>query len=106
MNCMKKRLTEVLAAALLLSSFTACGDTASETTAADTTAAETEKETTALEARIAIPDDLPDKDYGGASFVSLCASGQEDALVIEELDGEIVNDETYNMNLRVEERFM
>ena len=106
MNCIKKWLTAALAAALLLSCFTACGDTtASETTAADTAAAETEKETTAQEARIAIPDDLPDKDYGGTNFISLCAKGEEDMLVIEELDGEIVNDAIYNMNLRVEDRF-
>jgi len=100
----RKWILTVLTAALLLPSLAACGSSAETETTAET-AESAAAETTAAEARIAIPDDLPEKTYGGANFISLCSGGDVENLIVEELDGEIVNDAVYNMNLRVEERF-
>ena len=103
---MKKFTILTLVLAMLLASFSACGDSTSDSSSSvDTAAMEETKETTALEARAAIPDDLPERDYSGANFISLCGEGDIPKLIVEELDGEIVNDATYNMNLRVEERY-
>ena len=69
---MKKFTILTLVLAMLLASFSACGDsTADSSSSVDTAAMEETKETTALEARAAIPDDLPERDYSGANFISL-----------------------------------
>ncbi|MBQ3592388.1 MAG: methionine ABC transporter substrate-binding protein, partial [Clostridia bacterium] len=62
---MKKTIITLLLAAMMLSTLAACGDSgAADNTDAGNTAAETQtadpaKETTALEARLAVQDELP-----------------------------------------------
>jgi len=99
---MRKHMTKILAALLLLSVFTACGDDASPVVT-ESSAAETETET-AAETELA--DNLPDKDYGGsdvmiwgdvASFKYFYDSEKE--------TGEVVNDAVYKRNQTVSERF-
>ena len=70
-----KRMFSALLAALMLAPLASCGDTAEANTddTADTAAVETEAETTEEEARLAMPDNLPDKDYEGSDF-TVCAT--------------------------------
>jgi len=72
---------------------------------ADTTAAVTESETTELEARMAIPDDLPEKDFGGREFRIYSSTGREETFYTEEQTGEVINDAIYSAINRTEERF-
>ena len=116
---MKRRLlTLLLTAALLGSSMLACSDapaddgTAGTPTASDTAvtpedSAEPEAETTALEARKAEADNLPDKDFGGRNFTVIGTSSTafEKYIHVEEQTGEGVNDAVYARNLAVEERY-
>ena len=114
---MKKKLSLILAMLMLASAvaLTACSDagtdntdTADAGTVTDTPSAaeETEAETDAADARAAIPDDLPEKDFGGRNFVVLGSDpGYTQYIVSEELNGEIVNDAVYSRNLTIEERY-
>lgn len=101
-----KWITLMLAASMLLPLLSSCADdsTSAETTA-DTVSTEEVKETTAKEARLSISDELPERNYDGADFISLTTVGEVGTMIPEELKGEIVNDEIYNMNIRVEDRF-
>ena len=97
---MKKHVTMLLVAAMLLTSLTACGGTAEpETDAAADTAVETEPVETEL------TDSLPEKDFGGASFRVLTAAEQWQKFYNSEQNGEVINDAVYARNLTVEERF-
>lgn len=103
----KTRVSCLLAALLMLAS---CGAPAADETTADTTAdtaAETETavETDALEARLAVPDDLGEKDFGGEEYRVMIQErwfGYHDAA---ELTGDGLNDAIYTRNTNVEERF-
>ncbi len=105
---MKKRIFAILLTALLL---TGCnsGTTSTETeSTADTTApAETETETQIQRSA----DLLPDADFGGADYVII---GREYAklgelpgmeFVVEELNGDVINDTIFKRNQTVEENF-
>ncbi|MHC1695101.1 MAG: hypothetical protein AB9835_07495 [Eubacteriales bacterium] len=85
-----------------------------EDTAADTTAPTVQQEqstTDEASARLAIPDDLPVKDYEGRAFRVLvrdnnwatCRHIEE--IVAEEETGEVINDAVYKRNSIVEDRF-
>ena len=112
----------ILAAALLVTAFTACSggsrsDSALSTTAgtaeADTT--ETAAETEALdplEARALVSDELGEYDFGGYNFrcvVDQGGSGLEVGrgrlLVIEEATGDVIDDAVYARNRDISERF-
>ncbi len=108
MKSVKNAFLLLLAALLISSTMTACGDTttaetnAGDTTAADTVPAETEPEK--------LLPDLPDADYEGYTFTIL-TRGQfnshwcsKDAYA-EELSGEPINDAVYNRNLNVGEKY-
>ena len=106
----QKKLAMLLAMLLLASSMAACGETKEAETTADTAAAqtETEKETTELEARLALPDNLPDKDFEGYDFRVLTRNRDDfinDVGVELELTGDVTDDAIYNRNKAVEERF-
>lgn len=109
---MKKATILLLVLAMIAASVSACGSSAeTETqTATDTTmgqdTTDPAKETTELEARAAISDDLPEKDFGGRNFTVLCVTDStEKYLVAEEQTGEGVNDAVYARNLTVDERY-
>lgn len=102
----KKKLFCLLLALLMLAS---CGAPATEETTADTAAVGTETETVvetdALEARMAVSDDLGDKDFGGEEYRVMIQErwiGYHDA---EELNGDVLNDAIFTRNANVEERF-
>ncbi len=110
---MKKTVTLILLAAMLTTSMLSCGNSTTEqtgeTTAAETTSAETAKETTAMEARLAVADELPEKDFGGRNFTVVVNTDGEafinGYILTEEQTGEGVNDAVYARNLAVDERF-
>ncbi|MBQ8641384.1 MAG: hypothetical protein IJ480_04135 [Clostridia bacterium] len=104
----KKWFSLLLAALLLSSGLTACGDAEStETVSADTSsAAETNAETETEK----LTPDLPDSDFEGYEF-SILTRGQynshwssQDAYA-EELTGEPINDAVYNRNAAIGEKF-
>ncbi len=104
---MKKYFT-LLLCALLLSQTIACAAETTETTAAaDTTPTETEtvRETTELDARMALADDLPDKKFDGQEFRILTQEIKNFQFVAEEMTGDVLSDSIYNRNLKIEERF-
>ena len=105
----RKNLAMLLALLMLASSVTACGEAGDTEATADTAAqTETEKETTELEARLALPDNLPDKDFDGYDFRVLTRNRDDfikDIGVELELTGEVFNDALYNRNKTLEERF-
>ena len=106
----KNSIITLLLAAMLLPTLTSCGDsgdTAEDTTPAETAPAETAKETTEEEYRHSISDGIEDEDFGGRDFIVLGSDEQAfgDFIVVEELNGEVLNDSVYNRNLAIEERF-
>lgn len=108
---MKKATLFLLILAMLTASFASCGDSSKDETTKETntTTIQTDdpaKETTAIEARQAISDDLPEKDFGGQDFIVITNEGYETYyLVAEEQTGEGVNDAIYARNLTVDERY-
>ena len=110
---MKKTLSCMLLAALLLSAFASCssGDGGSGETipAADTTASTTETESVETEPEKLTPD-LPDRDFEGYTYRGL-VRGYIDShwytrdFYAEELTGEPINDAVYNRNAAVSDRF-
>jgi hypothetical protein len=101
----------LLIAALVSALAISCSDKAVE---ADTTMSEsTAEETTISDAdkRAAIPDNLPEADYGGYSFriltrsnsMAFCAHLED--LYAEEVNGDVINDAVYKRNTTVEDRF-
>lgn len=116
---MKKRiLTLILALFMVLPTFTACSestennDAAQENVTADAPSAgeevvaeETEAELSEAEARLAIPDNLPDQKFDGKEFRILTSEQKNFQFVTDELTGEATSDAVYNRNLKIEERF-
>ena len=106
-----KNFVLLLAMLVLASSMTACGGSeVTETTTNETTVAETvvERETTELEARLALPDNLPEMDYDGYDFHVLTRTRDDfvnDVGAELELTGDVTNDAIFNRNKVVEERF-
>lgn len=108
---MKKATLLLLVMAMLTASFTACGETITDdkngtNNTAKTEVTDTTKETTALEARAAVSDDLPEKDFGGRAFKVVTNDNYDTHyLVAEEQTGEGVNDAIFARNLTVQERY-
>ena len=103
------KLTSALLAAFIAASLFACGGSgdipSADTTASDMNAAET-AETTAAETFV--PDNLPERDFGGYSFKIGASTKEPDwirYIYAEEMNGETVNDAVYKANLAVSERF-
>ena len=100
-----KRLLSILLLCAIVTSTLACGDAAdessgetTETSGGDTTSAE-------LTGRDAVSDDLPEKDFGGATFTILNRTGFEYEFTADEETGDLMNDAVYKRNTAVEERF-
>ena len=114
---MQKKLSLILAMLMLASaSLTACSDAgndnsdaAGDTSVTDTPSADAEiaEETEPEDTRAAIPDDLPERDFGGKDFIVLGSDDEHfgEYIVSEELNGEVVNDAVFQRNLTIEERF-
>lgn len=103
-----KKWTALLLLCAMLTSLAACGETVPDTgeNTTDTTAAETAAaETDPVDARLAIADDLPEKDYAGDRFAILNYGHTSWLMTVEELNGDVVNDAIYNRNADVSERF-
>ncbi len=104
----KKLIALLLLSSLLLSS---CGESSVNAPSADTaeTTAEikTEEavETSEFDARKEVPDNLPEKDFGGKEFRVSTKIGTLYEFYTEEEDGELINDALYARNLSIEERF-
>ena len=109
---MKKTLSCMLLAALLLSAFASCssgdGGSGETTPAADTTASTTETESVETEHEKLTPD-LPECDFEGYTYRGL-VRGYIDShwytrdFYAEELTGEPINDAAWKRNLAVEDR--
>ena len=105
----KKNISRLLVIAMLAGLLMSCqnGKTeTSETTATiEETVAESETipETTELEARQAISDDLPERDFDGYEYRILTFSPT--TYEVEELTGDVVEDAKYDRNLKINERF-
>lgn len=98
---MKKKIILMLLIAAQLSTL-ACGDTSNSgnetTTSNDTTSAEVTTEADPLDA-------LPQKYYDGETFTIAVRSGGDDGLYIEESTGDLLDDEVYARNSKIEDRF-
>ena len=109
---MKKTLSVLLLAAML-ASLASCSSAPAETEAADTadvqtTPSQTEEAADALTVRQNIPDDLPEKNFGGDVFTVLSDEPTyliDNAIDIDESTGEVVDDAVFERNALVEERF-
>ena len=105
-----KKLTTILLLIAMLLPLASCGNGGTnnvETT--DNVSAETdttgdaaaESETTRLD----YPDDLPEKDFGGASYTVLGDDGMHGYFYWEEMTGDPLDDALYTRDRRVEDRF-
>ena len=95
---------------LLLSSFAAstlaCG--ASESSGNETSAVTTTTEETTLnpaDARLAVDDELPDKDFEGQTYTILTYDQHKADVFSEGYNGDVINDAVYERNEKVAERF-
>jgi len=95
---MKRILALFLAVTAAFLPLFSCSEKASTKTS-DTAAATTEEE-----ARPYL-DSLGDYNFGGEDFVVLCRKDTEYEAGVDELSGDIVEDEIYRRNLEVSERF-
>ncbi|MFA6948250.1 MAG: hypothetical protein WCQ72_04655 [Eubacteriales bacterium] len=103
---MMKKVTLLLALALLLASFTACGGTAGNDKTDDTS--KTGDNTTAAETTVAettVYDTIGAHDFGGESFTVLVRNDYEYEIDSDESTGEPVNDAVYGRNNAIEDRY-
>jgi len=100
-----KKLSTLLALIVALTAITACAGENDSSYNADTTAAVTEAETSEIDARKAISDDLPAKDFDGKQFRIYSSPGRETTFYAEDQNGEVINDAIYNAIVTTEERF-
>lgn len=105
----KRLIAVILAAVMLCAASCAAGEGASanETSAAPgSDVPDTAEETKAdlLEERQLVADDLPELDFNGAEFQMIVQTRHLNDAWVEELTGEMVDDEVYNRNSRVSER--
>ncbi len=95
-----RKITALLLLCALLTSLSACGESATETTvSAETVATDT------VETEPAFDDGLPEKSFDGRTFTSLIPSWTAGLMMAEELNGETLNDALYNRDINVESRF-
>ena len=109
---MKARRILALLLALMMTapSVISCSEqTSNESTSASadpSVSVETEAETEPVNPRLAIPDNLPEKDFGGRDFiVTMDSESNSKFIYVEELNGEGVNDSVFARNLALQERF-
>ena len=108
---MKRLLSVILFAAVVLSMPAACARTEEDAVLSndavpvsadmETAPAETE----AVDPRLSVPDDLPDVRYNGQALRIASEERSRFELIADDLTGESTNDALYNRNLTVSERF-
>lgn len=103
---MKKQISLILAALMIISlSFVSCGDNSGDKTAV-TTAADSDAPETELTAESDLKSTLIKKDFGGAEYKILAAAEQwKSQVTAEEENGEILNDAIYYRDRNVEEDY-
>ena len=105
-----RRIVSGLLAALLLA---ACSNNASDPDAAESASPTAEAEVPAAEtepaepedARLSVPDNLPERTFDGQEFRVLTTTSKEFQFRVDELNGEVTNDSIYNRNQTIEDRF-
>jgi hypothetical protein len=101
MKILNKIVSLSLTAVLIISAVSCSGaSTSSSETSTAVTESATEAETTSE-----IADSLPETDLNGYTFTIGSDSGIAKNIVVEENDGDVVNEAVYKANLAVEERF-
>lgn len=106
-----RRILAILLALMMTApSVISCSEqTSTEDTSASadpSVSVETEAETEPVNPRLLIPDNLPEKDFGGRDFiVSMDSESNSKFIYVEELNGEGVNDSVFARNLALQERF-
>lgn len=73
--------------------------------AVTTATASTEEETSEIDARMAISDDLPANNYEGREFRIYSSTGRETTFYTDEQNGEVINDAIFAAISTTEERF-
>lgn len=100
----KNLLTASLAVLLLLSVFSGCGnDGKAPAQTSDVSEAPESLTTETQDPRLAVSDDLPERDYGGEVFMILTHSPTY--YFVEEENGDVLNDAYFKRQNLVEERF-
>lgn len=104
---MKRNLTAVFALTILASVFTACAsDTTTPADDAVDTASVTETQTEAVTEELRPAHNLPEMDFGGKTYrISSVYEGEALALVPDSLNGDSVNDITYERNAYLTETY-
>ena len=104
---MKKVITLLLLAAMMLSTFASCGEstTNADETTADAAGTPTAEEVVETEAETELTHGLPEKDFGGADYVGLIRTSKLTHFTAEEMTGEALNDAVYERNNTVSEEF-
>ncbi|MCI8387489.1 MAG: hypothetical protein HFE63_03360 [Clostridiales bacterium] len=101
-----KRITALLLLSALLSAVS-CGDnsTTDDTNQTDSNDIDSVETTNAIDARKAVSDDLPERDFEGKEFTILTYDQLLTDSFVEGETGDLINDAVYNRNRAVEERF-
>ena len=101
-----KKISALMALILTLTSvLLACSEVNNTSSGADTTAAVSEAETSEIDARKAISDDLPNVKFDGRQFRIYSSTGRETTFYTAEQNGEVINDAIYSAIATTEERF-
>ena len=111
---MKRALSLIIALLMLSASFASCSEKpsdetdkpVSETVASAAVAENTDESETVEAAEEKVTDNLPEKDFGGMDFVIYTREiTTHSPFLVEEINGEELNDAMYQRNLSVEDRF-
>ncbi len=100
---MRRTVSLILMAMMLVTLFASCAETGDSTTADVTTAAETVTE--AVETEIQYLDMLESVNYDGASYTILGRDSFADECWVESENGEVINDAVFRRNKAVEEKY-
>ena len=111
---MKRTVTTLLLAAMLLGTIASCGEkTPAETTQKPTANTDTTSTETETESDTELQPDIPKLDFGGETFVCLTSGESDDNGVdwvtydvwVESLTGDAINDAVYNRNAYLMENY-
>ena len=109
---MKRALSLIIALLMLSASFASCSEKQNDETekpSSETVAAvaeNTDESETVEAAEEKVTDNLPEKDFGGMDFVIYTREiTTHSPFLVEEINGEELNDAIYQRNLSVEDRF-